>query len=268
MDEDGDFTGLYPRNDLMKRYYSYPNAWLVAGAQKLGLFTLSWPAAGFLQMLQHPETGGFLTAGPAASLNDEQDLLTTAVAGIACLHMGNTDAAVAAGQFLIWLLEQQPKSNVLFMAVRDKNQLVQEVTEEGMEQYYVFHVGRAQQFYAAPGLGALFLAKLYEATRNDEYLTAAQLYANFPESDAGDKYNSIYSGFWGWAAAELFAATGNQNYLRTATEVANALLEQQLENGSWLQASMSVNQESDVVDGTAEHVIVLKGISKALALGL
>lgn len=268
MDDEGDFTRLYPRTGLMQRYYNYPNAWLVAGAQKLAMFSLSWPAAGFLNMVQHPETGGFLTAGPAASLSDEQDLLSTAAAGLACLQMGDGEAAAKAGDFLVWLLEQQPRSHILYSVVRDTDQLVQEAPEEAPEFHYVFHVGRPGQFYAAPALGALFLSKLYEATHYEDYLTTAQFYANFPESDAADKYTSIYSGLWGWAAAELFAATGNQNYLRTATEVGNALLAEQLENGSWLQASMGVNQESDVVDGTAESIMVLKGIAKALALGV
>jgi hypothetical protein len=44
-------------------------------------------------------------------------------------------------------------------------------------------------------------------------------------------------------------------------------MKQQLENGSWLQGSMSADLESDVIDGTAEHIIVLKGITKALTLG-
>ncbi|MCD6352092.1 MAG: glycoside hydrolase family 9 protein [Armatimonadetes bacterium] len=268
MDEEGDFTRLYPRSNLMELFYNYPNAWLIAGAQKLGVYALSWPAAEFLSTVQHPETGGFLTAGPAASLSDEQDLLSTATAGLACLHIGASQAAVRAGDFLVWLLDKQPRSNALFTFVRDTDQLVEEPPSQELEPYYVFHVGRPGQFYAAPAMAALFLSKLYDATSNDDYLTAAQLYANFPESDAADRYTSVYSGLWGWAAAELFAATGNQNYLRTATEVGNALLEQQLENGSWLQASMTVNQESDVVDGTAEHIIVLRGITKALALGL
>ncbi len=268
MDDEGDFTKLYPRTGLMKRYYAYPNAWLVCSAQKLGVFGLSWPAAGFLNVLQHPETGGFLTAGPGASLADEQDLLSTAMGGMAALHMGDFEVANKAGDFILRLVEIQPKPNALYMVVRDREKLVEKVEDESQEFHYVFHVGRQGQFCAAPAIAALFLTKLHEATHREGCLTRAQWLADLPDTDAADKYTSIYSGFWGWAAAELFAATGNQNYLRTATEVGNAILEQQLENGSWLQASMSVNQESDVVDGTAELIIVLRGITKALALGI
>jgi hypothetical protein len=268
MDDDGDFTKLYPRCGLLERYYHYPNAWLVAGAQKLGIFALSWPAAGFLQMLQHPQTGGFLTHGPGASLDDEQDLLSTAVAGLACLYAGHAEEATRAGNFLLWLLENQPQANVLAMVVREGEKIVVQAPRAEEEMFYLFYVGREGQFYAAPALAALFLTRLAEATRNADYLSAAQLYLGFAEAGGTDKYSSIRSGVVGWAAAELFAATGSQNYLRIAADVAEALLNQQLENGCWLQASMSADLESDVVDGTAEHIIALKGITKALALGL
>ena len=45
MDEEGDFTKTYPRMGLMERFYQYPNAWLAAGAHKLGVFSLSCAAA-------------------------------------------------------------------------------------------------------------------------------------------------------------------------------------------------------------------------------
>jgi hypothetical protein len=267
MDGEGDFSKLYPRMGALARYHVYPNAWLVAGAQKLGLFSLSFPASGFLLALQHPKSGGFLTAGPSAGLKDEQDLLGTATAGLACLHQGAYDAAVRAGDFLTWLLEAQPRGNVLFMAARYPEKIVSEGFEEADDLHYVLHMGRVGQLYASPALAALFLTKLGDALGNEDYVTAARFYLDFIEGGGDDRYTSIRSGFLGWAAAELYTVTGGQNYLRVATEVADNLLRQQLENGSWLQGSMSADLESDVVDGTAEHIIVLKGITKALTLG-
>ncbi len=266
MDDEGDFSRLYPRAGWTERYYPYANAWIVAGAQKLGLFGLSWPASGFLFTLQHP-AGGFLSAGPSASLADEQDVLSTSAAGLAALYCGQQEVAQRAANFLVWLLENQPRSNVLCMVVRNGEEVVSEDVPEEEEFHYFFYVGRSEQFYAAPSLAALFLTLAAAAFDDDSYLAAAQLYLNFPETGGADKYSSIRSGFFGWAAAELYAATGNANYMRIATAVADALLEQQLENGSWLQASMSADIESDVVDGTAEHLIILQGIIKALALG-
>ncbi len=267
MDAEGDFPKLYPRVGLMERYPVYPNAWLVAGAQKLGLFSLSWPAAGFLVALQHPKSGGFLTAGPSASLKDEQDLLSTASAGLACLYHGASDAALRAGDFLTWLLEAQPRGNVLFMAARHPEKVVSEGFDEADDFHYVLHMGRTDQFYAPAALASLFLTKLGDALGSEDYITAARFYLDFIEGGGDDRYTSIRSGLLGWAAAELYTVTGGQNYLRVATTVADNLLKQQLENGSWLQGSMSSDLESDVVDGTAEHIIVLKGITKALTLG-
>ncbi|MBC7287971.1 MAG: hypothetical protein H5T86_07985 [Armatimonadetes bacterium] len=177
------------------------------------------------------------------------------------------EPAARAGDFLVRLVENQPKSNLLYMVVRDGDEVVSEEAVSGDERCYIFHVGRDGQFYAPPAVAALFLAKLSEATGNEDYLSAAQLYLNFPETGGSDKYTSISSGFFGWAAAELYALTGSRNYMQIATNVADALLANQLENGSWLQASMSADLESDVVDGTAENIIVLRGITRALAVG-
>lgn len=266
MDDEGDFTRLYPRLGLLSRYYEYANAWLVSGAQKLGIFSLSWPAAGFLLTLQHPKSGGFLTAGPSAGFADEQDLLSTAVAGLACLHMGQTEPALRAGEYLQVLLDLQPRPNALYMVTGAAGKLIQTGFAEDEEFHYVYHVGRPSQFHAAPALAALFLTKLGEAMGDGAWRELARYYLAYTESSP-DRDSSIWSGFLGWAAAELYAVLGVQGYRDLAVAVANNLLAQQLENGSWLQASMSADLESDVLDGTAEHVIVLRSITKALALG-
>jgi hypothetical protein len=266
MDDEGDLTRLYPRLGFMARYYEYPNAWLVAGAQKLGLFGLSWPAVGLLTALQHPKTGGFLSAGPSAGLHDEQDVLTTATCGLACLHMGQGDAALRAGEFLQYVLEAQPRSNALYMVTAAGGKLVQTGYGEADELHYCLHVGRPSQFLAVPAMAILFLTKLADAVGDAEWRKVARSYIAFTES-APDQAESIRTGFLGWAAAELYAASGIQGYRDMAGRIADGLLGQQLENGSWLQASMSADLDSDVVDGTAENVIVLKSITRALALG-
>lgn len=266
LDDEGDFSKLYPRVGLMSRYYEYANAWIVAGAQKLGLFSVSWPASGFLTTLQHPVTGGFLTAGPDAGFEDEQDILSTATAGLACLYMGQADAALKAGEYLRYILEAQPRGSALFMATAGSGKLVQDGFSEADEFHYIFHVGRPGQFLSPPAMAAIFLVRLGDAVGDSAWQAAARSYVTLTQASP-DRQGGIRSGLLGWAAAELYAASGAQGYRDIATGVADYLLSQQLENGSWLQASMSADLESDVLDGTAEHVIVLKSITKALVLG-
>ena len=107
LDEEGDFGGL-ARPTPYDHYYALGNAFVVCGAMRLGSFSLAYPALDLLTSLQHPRSGGFLTAGPEATLGDEQDMVTTALCGLACLQGGRLEAAEAAGRFLLDLWEAQP----------------------------------------------------------------------------------------------------------------------------------------------------------------
>jgi len=59
MDEEGDFVGHFSRSDLHERYYLVANAWLIAGAQRLGQFGISLRGVDFVGSLQHATSGGF-----------------------------------------------------------------------------------------------------------------------------------------------------------------------------------------------------------------
>jgi hypothetical protein len=266
LDEEGDFTGHFPRSPLHKTYQLLANAWLIAGAQRLGEFAVSLRAMDFVGSFQHP-AGGFFTAGPAATLDSEQDVLSTAVCGLALLYCGRVDEAVLAGQYIARVWDAQPSSSArLFYRTVKGNKLVTEFSEENAEQCMLV-VGKRDQWYHVTGLAAGFLAKLYEATGEREYLETGQKLVNFTDSCGADRYTSEKSGFFGWAAALLYAATGNQNYRRIAISVADGLLANQLANGSWLKMSMGEDLTSDVVDGTAEGILCMTQIVEGLSAG-
>jgi rhamnogalacturonyl hydrolase YesR len=154
----------------------------------------------------------------------------------------------------------------MYFRTRKGLQLVTDVPEEKMSEY-VISVGKPDQWYHVPSLAAGFLAKLYEATGDRRHLETAQRYLNFVENCGPDRYSSIRSGFLGWAAAQLYAITGNANYRRIAIAVADGLMKLQLANGSWLQMSCSEDLTSDVVDGTAEGIICMTQILEGLVSG-
>jgi len=267
MDEDGDLTLLYPRQGLHSQFYPIANAWVLIGAQVSGQFRVSVPAAGFLTSLQHPQTGGFLQGGPEAALDSEQDAMTTATAGLACLYAGQFEAAEKAGDYLVHLLEAQPASAPrLFFVTRNGLDLVREYPEEEAAAYAIA-VGKEQQWYHVAGLAAGFLARLSEATGDENFLSIAGQYLNAADSCGSDRYTAETSAFFGWGAAVLHAVTGIANFRRIAVAVADGLLEVQLANGSWLKASFGEDEESDVVDATAEGIIAMTAILQALATG-
>ena len=266
-DEEGDFVGLFPRTPLHEHYYLLANAWLVAGAQRLGQFGLSLRGMDFIGSLQHPTSGGFFTAGPTATVDGEQDILSTATCGLALLFCGRVDEALAAGEYLRFVWEHQPSAAArLFCKTKKGKELVTEFSEENARERMVV-VGKRDQDYHIPSLAAAFLVRLHDATGSREFLETAQKYVHFVDGCAADRYTGEKSGFFGAAAALLYAATGNQNYRRIAISVADGLLASQLGNGSWLKMSLGEDLTSDVVDGTAEGIICMAQILEGLSAG-
>ncbi len=264
LDEEGDFGGLL-RPTPYDHYYAVGNAFFAVGAMRLGQFAVAYPALGLLTSLQHPATGGFLTAGPEATLDDEQDMLTTAVCGYACLQGGQLEAAEAAGRYLLDLWESQPGGAAarLFLArAREQHPLTE--YDASQAAWYALDTGKTEQPYHVPALAAGFLAALYDATSNSAYLEGVHRYLQFLASCAEDRYSSERSGFVGWAGALAYEITGNANYLRIVEEVVEYLLASQLANGSILKASMGGDLTSDVVDATAEAIIVLNQVLRSL----
>ena len=255
LNDEGDLGAAFGRQGPLTHYYHYANSWVVAGAQRLGQFGLSIPAWGFLSSLQHPQTGGFLTAGPEASLVDEQDMLSTAAAGMAALYMGQEDVATAAGRFLVRLWDTQPASGArLYMSVRRGMEHVR--VYEGTDEQYVLALGQPGQRYFVPGLAAGFLLRLWEVTGDDDFMRSSQELLGLCETGAADRYTSPQSGFFGWAASMLYAATGNVNYERIATLVLTDLIKRQRPDGSWLDPSLPSDLPSARLDATAEGLLL------------
>ncbi len=240
-DDEGDFTGHYPRPPLLEHFYPWANSWLICGAHRLGHFGLSVPAMDFLLSLQHPQTGGVLSSGPEAGLRDHQDGLSTAAAGLAFLYGGQIEAAEAAGQFLLWLWNDQPGGAAaqLYFVAEETDRIITDFEDE-VALYFAVNVSHREQWYHVPALAGGFLTLLYEATGEQVYLEGAHQYLQFAESCARDRYTSETSAFLGWAAAIAFKVTDNANYERIALEVGSSLLAAQLDNGTWLKGCMGL----------------------------
>ncbi|MEA3402617.1 MAG: prenyltransferase/squalene oxidase repeat-containing protein [Armatimonadota bacterium] len=257
MDEDGDLGASFGRQGSLERYYAYGPAWIIAGAQKLGQFGVSIRAWAFLSSLQHPDTGGFLRDGPEAGLDDEEDALGTAAAGLAALYMGDERVARAAADFLVRRWEQIPQTGErMYLMVRRGEEPVR-VYGEGLDAEYVLQLTEPGQWYFVPGLVAGFLTKIGEAIEERSYTQVAQEFVDLCESGAEDRYTSPRSGFFGWAASRLFLVTGNVNYRRIAEAVLEALVERQNPDGSWLEPQLPSDLVSAQTDATAEALILI-----------
>jgi hypothetical protein len=265
-DEEGDFSDPHGRQGPMDTYYNYPNSWLIIGAHKLEMFDMSYRAIDFLSSLQHPATGGFLTEGPASGLDGRQDILSTAVAGLASLHCGMVDVAERAGRFLVNMFASQPKIGTkMFFFLAETDQFVTEY-EDDQATVHALTLERPNQWYFVPGMAGYFLAKLYQATGEEAFLEGAHNYVRFCDSSGEDRYSEARSGAFGLAAATLFAMTDVSNYETVADEVAANILSAQMGNGSWAEGSMGFVPPAPILDATAENVIILTHMLQTLGM--
>lgn len=266
--EEGDFAGRYPRIGSHQVYYHYSNSWLICGAQRLGQFDLSLRGIEFLLTMQHPESGGFLTRGPDSALSGEQDLMSTCMAGMACLYTGRLEEARAVGEHLVRVWEKQPVSGKrLYFTLHNGEQLITDFPEEDALLRMV-DTSKPAQPYMIPGLATAFLVRLWYATGEKRYLQTAHEYAEFGDLCADDRYTTLPSAWFGWGAALLYQATGNANYQRIASKVADFLTQSQLDSGTWGDpAIVSPEDQHIIVDSTAELAILLCETVEGLIAG-
>lgn len=266
-DEDGDFTRRFNREGPLASFYHYGNAWLIMGAHRLGQFGMSTKATDFLSTLQHPHTGGFLTLGPDSSLDGMQDIMSSALAGLAMLNAGRLAEAEATGNFLVSMYDRQPKiaQQMLFVAQKG-DRLVNEWPED-QAPAFALTLKDSGQWYFVPGIAGGFLAKLYEVTGNEEHLRTAQSYIQFADLSGSDRYDGPFSWWFGWGAAMVYAVTGVASYRRIIESVCDHMIESQMSNGTWAAGSMSYEPPAPIIDATAEAIIVLTEILQALVTG-
>ena len=122
--------------------------------------------------------------------------------------------------------------------------------------------GRRQAYYA-PGIAAAFLARLHMATGQPAYLELAESYIQFAMRCSGDQFMRPQVGKVGWGASLLYQITKKYEYRDLAFRVGDYLLDNQFEEGYWLNTHPAVAYHN-VLEVTAEFVVHMETISTAL----
>ena len=206
----------------------YANAWLVQGLHRLGRWDLSLLGVEFLLSYQMP-VGGFY------ALDKETRFLEpvcTAWGGLAALTTGHLEAARRAGDLLTHMVRMQPDPQRFYFRMNTEGKLITNVPA-GAELFYYVDAGRRQQIYYNPGIALIFLAHLYRATGEDQYLNAGRELFLFTEHCADDIHCFPPSGKLGLGCALLFELTGNSEARRAALRVGEYLVETQTAEGFW-----------------------------------
>lgn len=267
MDEEGDFTLRFDRGGPLAVFYHYANSWLICGAHRLGQFGMSLRGSDFLSTLQHPQTGGFLTIGPASSLDGMQDLMTSSLAGLAMLTTGRVAEAEATGNFLVSMYDRQPKLGSQLLFVQQRGDHLVNEWDESQAPAFALTLRANDQWYFVPGLAAGFLAKLYEVTGDEEHLRAAQSYIQFADSAGSGRYDTPNGWWFGWGAAMVYAVSGVATLRNIVEAVCDQIVESQMSNGTWAAGTMGYEPPAPIIDATAEAIVCLTEMLQALVSG-
>ena len=261
---DGDFA---PRPEGVHDYaYTYFNYWVIIGAHRLGQFDLSQNGMDFLMDFRDPESGGFYSSPTERDAETLQDLWVVSGCGQAALYTGRTDVARGVGRWMKTLMLGQPNyPKQLFGVYSRAKGVITEPEPDDQFRYVLNQDAQRDEPFYNPGIAAGFLARLYKATGEEEWLDLARAYMDFTDGASDYLFRLLRAGKVGWAASVLYTLTGEPKYRDTAIRVGDNLIAVQSENGAWNGvAGMPEGPNNDI---TAEMVVWLDEVHQAVGSG-
>ena len=257
MTTEGDFG---PKQEAAAGYaLAYFNAWVILGAHRLGQFDISFRGIDFILRFQDNQTGGFYSHPTQQNPETKQDLMVVSMCGLACLSTGNTQAALRAGDWLKTIMAAQPDfPNRLYTAYTRAQGLHIDHNPQEAFRFVVVADSKEDQAFFNPGIAAGFLCRLFQATKDKEWLQLAIEYMRFAEVASDELFLLIRAGKVGWAASLLFTVTGDEKYRAMAIRIGHNLVDLQSKQGYW----SAVGKQIPNYDSTAERVIWMDEITQ------
>ena len=114
------------------------------------------------------------------------------------------------------------------------------------------------QYFFHPGIAAGFLAQLYKATGETEWLDLARGYMRQAEVASDFLLATLRAGKVAWAASVLYTLTGETRYRDLATRVGDNVIAAQSPDGCWTPGVIHSN------DATSEMVVWLDEVHQAV----
>lgn len=257
---DGDLDGAGV--DWFEKYRTYAHAWLAIAALMRGRFEIAHPLLRTLVTYYDPQTGGFF-ATRQGSLEREgnQEIMTTSLAGLACLWQGRLDLATRTGQWLNNVYNAQPDlSRGLYEVWHSRTGLITDFPESDAKAFLV-DARQREQWYFQYGISAAFLASLSAATQEKDWLALARKFLAASKHCRGDVYSRPASGKIGWGAAWCYRLSGEEADRKLATTVTGNLRTLQNSDGSWSASGIHRDSPAPVreadLDVTAEFTGLL-----------
>lgn len=241
-------------------YRTYPHSWICCAAISAGRFALARQLSGFLATFHNPASGGFF----ADEARSTEEIMTTSMAGLACLWSGHLSLASAAGQWLENLWVAQPDlSRGLYTTWR--NGLVTAYPEAQAADHFV-DAAKPRQYYFQYGIAAALLSSLSAATGDAHWLELARSFLHATSHLGPDRYQTPQSGKIGWGAAWTYRLSRDPADLALVHQVSTGLAALQNDDGSWLATGVyggaSAEADSVTLDVTSEFLALLSYMSQ------
>ncbi len=261
MTPEGDFR---PRPRTPNDYaYVYFNSWTIIGAHRLGQFDVSQRGMDFLMDFRDPGSGGFYSSPGERSADTMQDLWVTSGAGQAALYTGRIDVARGVGRWMNTLLRGQPNFPQQLFGVYSRTRgVITEPDPQDEFRYVLNRDARKDEPFYNPGIAAGFLARLYQATGERQWLDLAEQYMTFTDNACDYLFRLLRAGKVAWASSVLATLTGKRKYSDMAIRVGDNLIAAQKDNGSWHGIADMPDVPSN--DITAELVVWLDEVHQAV----
>lgn len=246
---DGDLNGAgVPWYSI---YRTYPHAWICCAAMQQGRFGLAYRLRDFIETFHNPYSGGFY----AGEARDVEEVMTTSMAGLACLWSGKLETALAAGGWLKALWDAQPDVQKGLYTSWKNGALVTAYEESEAGGAFV-DASKPRQYYFQYGISAALLVSLYGATADREWLELAQKFLHASRYCGSDRYATPQSGKVGWGAAWVSRVSADPAVAILSAEVSKGLCALQNGDGSWLATGVyggdAAEADSVTIDVTAE----------------
>lgn len=143
-------------------------------AHLCGRFDISYKIQNRLRQYYHPDEGAFTACAPFDNLRSVLDFNASSNLGYFFLVFGDLNKAKRAGNFLQRVQSLQTHMNEFFyLRIDDDGKLISSFAKE-YQSYYAILTGKAHQNYDTISLACRFLAKLYWASDDDNYLRLSQ----------------------------------------------------------------------------------------------
>ena len=236
----------------------YPHAWLACGALQMARHDVADPLVRFLRTCWNQQSGGF-----RAGAEGTEEIMTTSMAGLACLWAGHREVARGVTAWLERVMSAQPDlRSGLYHVWKPGVGLV----EGDRSVAFFVNASEQKQWYFQYGISAAYLSQYSLRESDAGSLELARKYLHASAHCREDVYRRPQSGKIGWGAAWTFALSHSPDDRALMEKVIDGLRSLQCGDGSWnadgVYEAQPAGDAGSRIDVTAEFVALLSFMEK------